>query len=265
MSAMLRDAVAVRAAVYRLLAIGFGYPDASLRTSMTALADAIEPWAARLLPVWTGQVHAVRTALEQSTDAELEAEFNVHFSGAMACPPHETAYERDIFRRQHVLADIAGFYRAFGCEVPPGTRWQQDHIGVQLEFCALVLELTGRAIEEERPEEVATCEAALRSFLEDHTGRWAAAFAADLRAASTLPFYRELAGLTADWLELECTALELRPDPLRARYTPVDDAGLPSCPGCTDCPADGPIAACPLMPLASPAAGSRDGRTVPSV
>lgn len=264
MSTALLEAVAVRAATYRLLAIGFGYPDASLRAGMTALAEAIEPWAARLLPVWTGQVQAVRTALEQSTDAALEAEFNVHFSGAMACAPHETAYERDIFRRQHVLADIAGFYRAFGYEVPPGTRWQPDHIGVQLEFCALVLELTGRAIEEERPEDVATCEAALRSFLEDHTGRWAAAFAADLSAASTLPFYRQLAGLTADWLELECTALELRPDPLRARYTVADDAELPSCPGCTSCPADGPIAACPLLPLASAAAGSRGNSAGPA-
>jgi len=98
------------------------------------------------------------------------------------CPPYETWYcpqTFSIYRSQH-LADIAGFYRAFGVE--PSTE-RPDFIGMELEFMAWLIqkELHARSTRGPESDEVATCRDAQRTFLKDHLGWWAPAFALALR------------------------------------------------------------------------------------
>jgi TorA maturation chaperone TorD len=257
MNANLLDGLSVRAAIYEMLAIGFGYPDAVQRARMRSLSRALAPWLDLIHPDWTDHVQAFEDALAATSDDEIEAEFNVLFSGAMECAPFESAYERDIFRKQHALADVAGFYRAFGFDLGEASRWQPDYVGVQLEFCSIVLQRTGEAIADGLEEESAVCVDALRKFLLDHLGRWVEAFTGDVASKTRIPYYRGLAELTRKWLDLELRALDLEPDRLSSRHRFAEDAALPNCGGCTTCPPGQPITSCSTpLGAAGPVIGS---------
>ena len=86
--------------------------------------------------------------------------------------PYETSHERgpgSAGGPTFQMADIAGFYRAFGFEVS-GER--PDHIVPELEFVALLLvkEAYARMAGQGEPAEV--CSTARKTFLEEHLGVW---------------------------------------------------------------------------------------------
>ncbi len=97
------------------------------------------------------------------------------------CPPVENEYVpwKDSTHRAQQLADVAGFYRAFG--VMPDQTFPEhlDHVALELSFVAFLLEkrarLAGAACEEDSRSSIAT--GALRSFLADHVVWWMPVFA----------------------------------------------------------------------------------------
>ena len=108
-------------------------------------------------------------------------------SAGLRCPALETSVIADTpseqMTRTYTLADVAGFYRAFGVEVGPG-EGQPDHIAAELEFMHLlaVKEAVARS-ESGDSEHAKICREATCSFLRDHLGRWAPRFAQQLEEA----------------------------------------------------------------------------------
>jgi len=141
------------------------------------------------------------------------------------CPPYETEYGNlHLFQQSDHLADLAGFYRAFGVAAEAG-RERLDHIAIELEFLYLLTFKEARALEEGKAEAAALCRDAQAAFVEDHIGRWAPVFARRLERADPEGPFAAAARLLADFIGAEAQALaaeaEPAPDLARGEMLPV--------------------------------------------
>lgn len=116
------------------------------------------------------------------------------FEGPAPCPINETGYVRR--DKGQILADVAGFYRAFGFRLERGSGEKLDHLVAELEFCALLLVMLARAeADPDMTEQADVTRDALAAFARDHLGEWVGGFAARLTLTTNLPFYAALARL----------------------------------------------------------------------
>jgi DMSO reductase family type II enzyme chaperone len=219
-----------RAAVYRLLAAAFAYPTVPRLTELADLsaaraADGIGgPEVGRGLAAFAG-------AARQADPAAVADEYVFLFDRQPRCPPYEGAYgaAAQMAGKSAELADIAGFYTAFGL-TPAATQPDlEDHIAAELEFMSVLATKEAYAMAEGAAEGVEVLRRAQVSFLSDHLGRWAESFAADLVPATPLPYYTAAAALLAGWVRAEIDALGATPD-RAAVCAPGDEEGAFSCP-----------------------------------
>jgi nitrate reductase assembly molybdenum cofactor insertion protein NarJ len=215
----------VSAPLFRLASALASHPDAEgrrrLREAMEALGPAERgPEAATLA--------AAARDLARGDGDELESAWIDRFDrGVAANPLHETGYERARgFAVGERLADVAGFYRAFGVEPVGGERI--DHLAVELEFYAWLLsqqEFSDRAEDEEGSEIVTD---GRRKFLAAHLAPLALAVAARPGVVDG-PFARSFAAV-ADLVASECARLEVEAAPLELGLAAAE-------PDAFDCPA----------------------------
>ncbi|MFQ5890665.1 MAG: molecular chaperone [Gemmatimonadota bacterium] len=97
------------------------------------------------------------------------------------CPPYEAQYgSPHIFEQTNTLADLAGFYRAFGLRVREGGGERLDHVGIELEFMHFLAFKEAYALECHGPDRAASCREAQQKFVRDHLGTWLDDFAVRL-------------------------------------------------------------------------------------
>lgn len=193
-----------RSAVLGLLSQALAYPTAS------AVADLLEedlPFARALaehLPPEVGSaLEDLAVALEGETSGSLEAAFGERFSHVHPrdCPLYETDHRaREVWRQTQVLADLGGFYRAFGLE-ESGER--ADHISVELEFLHVLAYKTAWALERGEAEHAERCRGAERAFLAEHVLRWLPDVAERLRLIGRGSPYATVGALLAAYLHAE--------------------------------------------------------------
>lgn len=76
-----------------------------------------------------------------------------------------------IFQKSGTLADICGFYRAFGLERAAGAE-RPDHLCVEFEFLAFLASKQAHALRENKSDPAEIARAAERMFLSEHTGKF---------------------------------------------------------------------------------------------
>jgi TorA maturation chaperone TorD len=149
----------------------------------------------------------LRSSLEQ-----LRNEYDHVFGLVLSreCPPYETEYcsSSEPFFRAQQLADIAGFYRAFGLQTAKAMPERPDHLALELEFMSFLLrkERMARAsagINPSAMEQADVCAEAQQSFFRDHLAWWVPSFAMGLRRKAERGFYWAVSQVLAAFMPSE--------------------------------------------------------------
>ncbi len=174
-------AALARSAVYRVLSQALAYPSAE---GLRQLREEDLPLARSVAGALPAGVRAALEALEEAWAGlgpeEAEVWHGRIFSHVHSadCPAYETDYTaREVWRQGQELADLAGFYRAFGVEQ---SAERPDHVAVELEFLHLLTYKRAWAEARGETDHVEVCRAAEEAFLADHALRWMPSLAARL-------------------------------------------------------------------------------------
>lgn len=204
-----------RARVYRLLAHVFHEQDErSLDELRVHELPGLEPALTRLEAdaALVSMAREFVQLLAGADAARLRSAYQATFeaSGGLRCPPNEASHTADTpqegLTRTFELADIAGFYHAFGVEVTPGGE-RPDHIAAELEFMHLLAVKEMIAHGEGSAEHAAICRDAARAFLGDHLGRWVQRLAAGIERAGADPAFVAAGRLLERFVALDAARL----------------------------------------------------------
>lgn len=151
--------------------------------------------------------------LQGTSLEELLSEHTRLFSLTVAggIPPYETEYgHKDIFSKTQRMADIAGFYRAFGMEISGAER--VDCIGAELDLMYWLTQKEKKALEGGERGKAGICRDAAAKFLQDHLGRWGSYFGDQIAKSTRLPFYKKVGQSLFELIESECERLNVQPE-----------------------------------------------------
>lgn len=220
------DTALARSVLYDALTEGFRPPTADTLRTLTS-ADALTTLRAAaaivdtqssssaepLLPAvqrLAGVSHLSPEAISDSYQRLFG-----HTARGVVCP-FETEYggSDSAFRQPQELADIAGFYLAFGLRQKPEIEERVDHIGCQCEFMGFLGRKEVLALERSRTltaaESASDCEMldetrrAAKNFLRDHIGRFGRAFASSLMSADPGGLHGRLGDILFRFIGIEC-------------------------------------------------------------
>lgn len=246
-----------RECVYRFLAAALSDPRGPrFRLALEAPAQRLACEAADLLRAEAGapgrlalgELPAEALALNAACAhlrgplAAVLADYDRAFGLAAAreCPPYETEFDPNAepFYRAQQMADVAGFYRAFGLTPSPDMPERPDHVALELEFLAFVLLKKRQALaaageDPEAAEHVSVCEQAEHSFFRDHLAWWVPAFAAGLRRHGGAGFYTAVGRVLAALIPVERGRLGVDTPSVPARPSPGPPAEESD--GCAGC------------------------------
>ena len=227
-----------RASLYRLLGHALSRPE-GLR--LDALADAADTLGRALAPAVAEPLAQFAAAARETDVTAVADEYGFLFDRGARCPPYEGAWgdAPQLAGKPALLADIAGFYTAFGPQPGVGQPDVEDHIAAECEFMSVLALKEAHALAEGDEDGLAVIGAAQSRFVGDHLGRWSASFADGLRDASPLPYYRALADLLRAWVAGESERLGAAPSMVcgRAGHDLIQDGETFTCPMI-----DGPMA-----------------------
>ena len=165
-----------RSQLYRLLALAFRYPDAARGEALERLADGVRIEALDRGPrKLQRSLSELAVAAGGTTPEALQDRYVAAFGHVTLpdCPLYETACGTgDPFQQSQTLADIAGFYRAFGLEMAEDAAERVDHLAVELEFMHYLAYREAYALERHGRERSRLIREAQRRFLQDHLERW---------------------------------------------------------------------------------------------
>jgi TorA maturation chaperone TorD len=119
------------------------------------------------------------------------------------------------------LADIAGFYAAFGVRAHQN---RPDHVVAELEFMAYLLAAEADARASRRPVAAETAADAARIFLRDHLGAWIGLWSSRVDEIDELAPWVPVAAAATELVRAECH--DRRVIPLTHAPVLVGDAGI---------------------------------------
>jgi TorA maturation chaperone TorD len=220
--------------MYRVLALAFSYPEGD---TLEQLVVDLDDLCGHRLTAEQDLLPAAAALLDAARGADvamLGATYNELFAGEVPCSPYETEYEFDAFAKARQLADIAGFYRAFGLKVAvDAAAAPADFIATEMDFlshAALKLAYARAHGWDDRAE---VTREAMRTFLEDHAGQWVPLFCRTLVGLDDVDSFYGAAACLCDAFvhqEIAFHGARPRPDLVRRASRAADAEETFTCP-----------------------------------
>ncbi|MEE9529440.1 MAG: molecular chaperone TorD family protein [Syntrophobacteria bacterium] len=128
------------------------------------------------------------------------------------CPPYETSYgEAHVFQQTQGMADIAGFYKAWGIDIATDAHDRLDHISAECEFMSfLLLKLDYFSAKGEKEAEK-ICLDSSKKFLKEHLGKWTPIFSALVMRKSSGGLYHKAVKFLKEFIEKEAEIFGVEP------------------------------------------------------
>jgi TorA maturation chaperone TorD len=219
-----------RASLYRLLGGALARPEAERLAELATAAEALS----RAGLAVAEPLARFALAARETDAAAVGDEYVFLFDRGARVPPYEGAWGEapQLAGKTALLADIAGFYAAFGLVPGQAQPDVEDHIAAECEFMSVLALKEAYALAASDDEGAAITREAQARFVGDHLGRWSGPFAEALREASPLPYYATLADLLGAWVRAEVESLGAAPSVVPGRWggDPTQEAEAFACP-----------------------------------
>jgi TorA maturation chaperone TorD len=236
------DEALARAVVFRVLSLGFQAPtpehlrEIAADDGFPAVVAALEHLSRDKEDADLARA-ASRLATTERPDVERVYSRFVRLFGHTARGPIaacETDYGPDnIFNQPQQLADIAGYYLAFGLCPSCATEARVDHIACELEFMDFLnrkqaMWLASRPTGDADVETMEATRQAERTFLERHLGRFGRALATRVTAEDPDGYFGALGQALFAMITAECARVGVEPGPVDLAVRPDvrDDAPM---------------------------------------
>ena len=237
-----------RAELYRWISLGLRYPDDSTQALLREKVSVrqLQDTCKQMDQVEQNQLSALvkhwTDSLEQQ-DADVLTLGYIQTFGHIAqsqVPLYETEYgQAQSLMGLHELADIAGFYRAFGLEITPSLGERVDHVSVESIFLHFLCYKEAYALTHHGTEQVMLCRDTQKQFLKNHFGAWGPSMALRILENASDSIYGSLAQWLLKFLNSETKRFDLPPTSeqlgLRAPDPSLEE-GCTSCSAETSCP-----------------------------
>jgi len=199
--------------LYKILSLGFAYPEeqnwALIEKQLTMSTDLFAGELAKRIEQFSICFSENRNSIDR-----MQSEYLAIFDVGRKISPYETEYITEkISRKPFELADIGGFYTAFGFGVHETRRNKEapDHISIELEFMAILEWKVEYAREKKENENAEIVRAAKLKFLEDHLLKWGLFFCKQINDLEVDDFYKRLVQILELVLQMECERYGLDP------------------------------------------------------
>ena len=164
------DELVQRAAWFKVFSLLFRFPDEEI---VELVKTVVAGLPTEVLNVdLRGRVQPFKQAIASSEPDEFVTEYSRLFTGGGLCRTNENDYEKLSFSMTEKLADVAGFYEAFGFEMTAGVGERPDFIGTELDYINLLLLKQAYALKNGWSEHAEVSGNSLNSFLDSHFVNW---------------------------------------------------------------------------------------------
>jgi TorA maturation chaperone TorD len=192
--------------LYKILSIGFSYPEEEnwkVMEQQFSLSKGL--FDGELLTKLSGFEKCFEEKRQRIDD--IKYDYMSVFDTGRKISPYETEYMTEkVSRKPFELADIGGFYKAFGFGVAEDGRTKEslDHISIELEFMAILTWKHEYANNNNQKQNLKIVHDARMAFVRDHLAKWGFFYCQQISRLTGYEFYKRLAELYKLLLTLEC-------------------------------------------------------------
>ena len=204
--------------MYSLLSLALQYPDEEVtdllfggwaQGVLTSSLDELRGFGYESIE----ELEQLSETLSREWDAsDLRKEYTRLFISShlkLPCPPYESVY---VSKERGVLSDdileVLAIMRSWGLGISEDFKDLPEHVAVELELAAYLLEQMKLGIQESDPEYAERAERDLRKLIA-HLRRWVPRFSQCVNAETRVEFYRDIVAALDAYIEDEANLLNL--------------------------------------------------------